>query len=140
MKKTTDAIGFRMVYRNLVLSHSLTTIFRPDNPKYKELYCCGPIVEGRIITEPGNSRLNINPAYTDDAVYLKAKSVRRIALQDLKPEDFIGSSPDIQNVQELIYHLGMIYNKPAEEFMPDTKVIRIELEYVNLKEETDENR
>lgn len=134
--KINEAIGFRMVYRDLVLSRSLTIIFRPDSPKYKELYCCGHVIEGKIIAEPGNPRLKVNPTYTDDVVYLKAKSVSRIALSDLKPEHFVGSSPDVQNVQGLIWQLGLIYNKSASEFTPKTKVIRIELEYVNQKEET----
>lgn len=130
MKKTTDAIGFRMVYRDFVLLRSLTTIFRLDKSKYKELYCCGRIVEGRIIAVPGNPRLNTKPIYEGKPIHLIAKSVSRIALGKLKQGDFVGSSPDVQDVQGLIYHLGMIYNKSAGEFTPRTKVIRIELEYV----------
>lgn len=130
MKKEKDAIGFRMVYRDLVLSRSLTTIFRPDNPKYKKLYGAGSVIEGRIIVQPGIARNKIEPKFTNDRIKLRVKSIKRLALKDLKPDDFIGSSPDVQNVLSLIYHLGMIYNIPASDFKPETKIIKIELEYV----------
>lgn len=130
MNKKTDAIGFRKVYSELVFANSLTTVFRLNRSKYKDLYCCGRIVEGRIITEPGNSRLNIEPVYESKPIYLIAKSVTLVALEELKPADFVGSSPDVQDIRGLIYHLGLIYNRSTKEFTPQTKVIRIELEYV----------
>lgn len=130
MPKQEDAIGFRMVYRDLVLSRSLTTIFRPNDQKYEELYGTGSLVEGIIIQQPGSASLSIKPIFTEDTIRLKVKSIKRIALKNLKQEDFLGSSPDVQDTTGLIYHLGMIYDKPANSYVPNTKIIKIELEYV----------
>ncbi|MBI2062220.1 MAG: hypothetical protein HYT64_00780 [Candidatus Yanofskybacteria bacterium] len=125
-----DAIGFRMAYRDLVLCRSLTTIFRPDNPKYEGLYREGSVVEARIIRRPGNEELNIPPEFAPERKKVRVKSLKRLELRDLKPEDFAGSSPDVQTVQGLMYHLGIIYDAPASEYTPSTKLIKIELEYI----------
>lgn len=130
MLKSENEIGFRMVYRDMVLSRSLTTIFRPDDRKYEKLYGAGSLIKGKIIEQPGSASLEINPVFTEDTVRLEVKSIKKIALKDLKPEDFLGSSPDVQDVMGLIYHLGMIYNKPAISYMPNESVIKISLEYV----------
>lgn len=128
--KEKDAIGIRIVYRDLVSAHALRTIFRPDHPKYDRLYAPGSQVELRIIAQPGNQSDSLPPTYTPERFQVKIKSLQRRRLGDLGPADFVGSSPDVQTATGLIYHLGMIYNKPSAEFSADTSVIKIELEYL----------
>lgn len=127
------AIGFRMVYRELVLTGSLTTVFRPNRAKYEQLFKPGSVVEGGIIRIPGNRLENIKPIFTEDEISLKIKAFKKILLKNLRPIDFFGSSPDVKNVQGLIYHLGMIYNQAAASFNPETEVIRIKLEYLTIR-------
>jgi len=133
------AIGFRMVYRDLVLSGSLTTVFRLDRAKYEQLFKSGSVVEGGIIRQPGNREENRNPVFTEDEISLRIKTLKKISLRDLRPVDFFGSSPDVKDMQGLIYHLGLIYNQPAGSFHPETKVIKIELEYLSIRRKNHEN-
>lgn len=137
------AMGFRMVYRDLVLSGSLTTVFRPGRAKYEELYKPGKVVQGAIIRQPGSpedgQEREIDPVFTGDEISLRIKSQKKVLLKNLRPVDFFGSSPDVKDEQDLIYHLGMIYNQPASSFSPNTIIIRIELEYLSVKGENYEN-
>lgn len=134
-----DDLGFRMVYRGLVLSSSLTTVFRPGRAKYEELFKPGKVVKGKIIRLPGNPEQRRNPVFTADEITLKIKSLKKILLKHLRPVDFFGSSPDVKDTDSLIYHLGLIYNQPVGSFNPDTIIIRIEFEYVSIRRENYEN-
>lgn len=134
MKNNIDkALGFRITYRDLVLSKKLAVVFRPFNSKYLRLYKKGALVEGVIIARPGNFFLNQKPCLTGDEILLRIKSIRPMLIGSLKNKDFDGSSPDVYNPSSLAYHLGMVYNRPASEFNKHIKIIKIELEYVRTK-------
>lgn len=137
MTKGQDAIGFRMAYRNLVLSGALKTIFRPDNDKYQELYSTGSLVEGRIIKRPGCSAEGILPIMTDDQVILRVKSCNRVRIEDLTYVDFLESSPDVKTQLALGFHLALIYNEDKGTFSPDKWVVRIVVEYVEINRGTE---
>jgi hypothetical protein len=129
MRRDEDAIGIRTVYRDLVLSGSLRTIFRPNDVKYEHLYKPGEQAEVRIIELPGSERLELPPQYAPEKIPVVVEKLERIALKDLGAKDFFYSSPDVQNALQLAFHLGLIYNKPVSEFQPDTMVMKITLRY-----------
>jgi hypothetical protein len=129
MRRDEDAIGIRNVYRDLVLSRSLRTIFRPDDLKYEQLYRPGEQAEVRIILLPGSERLQLPPQYAPERIPVIVEKLERIALKDLQASDFFHSSPDVQNAGQLAFHLGLIYNKPVSDYRPETMVIKITLRY-----------
>jgi hypothetical protein len=128
-----ESLGFRIVYRDIVLSKKLTVVFRPFDQKYLKLYKKGALVRGVIIAQPGNASFNQKPCITDDEILLRIKSIKPMLISSLKNKDFDGSSPDVYNPPSLAYHLGMVYNRPASKFNKHIKIIKIELEYVRTK-------
>lgn len=130
MKDIHSSLGFRFVYRPIILSGSLTTIFRPNLPKYKKLFPQGVVVSVRIILIPGNEKTNTPPVYTNERLQARIKSITIHNVKDLKPQDFEGSSPDVKDQASLAYHLGLIYNQPLDNFRNDKKIIKIKLEYL----------
>lgn len=134
MKNSTKVIGFRMVYRDLAMTGSLTTVFRPDRPKYEKIFKPGIVVSGGIIKRPGNG-YGRQPVFTEDELIIRIKTFKRVRLKNLKPRDFSGSSPDVKHTLDLIYHLGLIYNQPASDFSPNTRIVKIELEYLSINGE-----
>lgn len=127
-----NSLGFRIVYKPLIINGSLTTIFRPNLPKYKKLYPIGELVSARIIKHPGDEKNKIVPLYTDDKLFVRIKSINSVRIKELKPEDFIGSSPDVHDQESLAYHLGLIYNEAADVFGPETKIIKIKFSYEKI--------
>lgn len=119
----------RFVYRASILARELTTIFRPNLPKYTELFKPGLTVPIRILRHPGKPEADIPPEFTADKVTAKVKSINCRNIKTLKNSDFVGSSPDVHDEISLRYHLGLIYDGPFDDPRWDQGVIKIELEY-----------
>lgn len=125
-----EPIGIRRVYEDHVQSGQLRTIFRPALPKYAKLYGLGKTTELRIIKAPGSPRLDIKPVYTEDIFRVKITSFQELSLKDLTDLDFDDSYPDVHSAEDLAYHLGMTYDVPFSRYTPETRVIKIQLEYI----------
>ncbi|MCF7798395.1 hypothetical protein K9M74_00670 [Candidatus Woesearchaeota archaeon] len=130
-----DEIAFRKEYESLVEHGLLTTIYRPGNRIYPEWrgYKPGELVTARVIQQPGNDALMIPPRFKDIARPVKIKNIQLKSLDELSAQDFMGSSPDVQSVNDLINHLQWIYTKTPAEY--NNQVTKIELEYLPLAKE-----
>jgi len=128
-----EEIYFRRIYRDLLEHRRITTVFRPGNrlnghPKGFHL---GETVTLRIIENVGADWAKLAPEL-ESAFALKARIVSLDAkkLRELEKKDFGGSSPDVQDVEALRYHLGVVYNLSPEELGPDAIVTRTQFEYI----------
>ena len=128
-----EEIYFRRIYRDLLKHKGITTVFRPGirlngHPKGLRL---GETVTLRIIEDVGADWANL-AAKLDPTFILKAKvvSVKTKTFGELEKSDFEGSSPDVQSVESLRYHLGIIYNLSAEKLGPSAIVTITRFEYV----------
>jgi hypothetical protein len=128
-----EEIYFRNIYRDLLEHKKITIVFRPGNrlnghPKGFHL---GETVTLRIIEEIGADWAHLAPKL-DSKFALKAEitSLEAKKLSELKKRDFEGSSPDVQDVDALRYHLGIIYNLSPKELDPDAIVTKTSFKYI----------
>ena len=126
-----DEMAFRKHYETLVLEQQLTTVFRPGNrlfPNYRG-YKHHEIITARIIDKPGCDVQEIAPVFTEVKIPVKITDIRAVDIATLGPDDFCGSSPDVQNLKELLDHLEEIYKQPISAFQ--NEVTRIQFLYLN---------
>ena len=125
-----DEIAFRKDYEKLVVAGSLTTIFRPGNrifPNYRG-YKLAEVVTARIIEKPGSDVEEIPPLFNDIKIRVSIEDIEAVNVYALQPDAFSGSSPDVQNVKDLLQHLEHIYREPISAF--DNVITRISLRYL----------
>ncbi len=129
MNLRRDEMAFRMAYLGLLRRKKLKTVFRPGNRIYPAFrgYKIGEEVMGRVIEIPGNDGSLVAPKFIKEFFPIKITGIKVCSIEELTNGDFKGSSPDVQNPTELGYHLGIIYNRPAESFK---EVSRISFEYL----------
>ncbi|HXI87306.1 MAG TPA: hypothetical protein VNH64_07595 [Parvularculaceae bacterium] len=129
MELRRDEIAFRKQYQDLVLDRSITTVFRPGNRIYPNWrgYKLGEMVTARIIDRCGSDELNIPPLFNEHRIIARIASLKVTTIDDLRPADFEGSSPDIHDIESLEEHLKFIYRRPVEAF--NRTVTRIGLVY-----------
>jgi len=130
MNLRRDEIAFRKSYETLVVEQQLTTVFRPGNrlfPNYRG-YKREEVVMARIIEKPGCDHREIPPVFSDIRIPVKIADIRSIDISILTPDDFLGSSPDVQNIEQLLIHLERIYQRPISSY--ENRVTRIHLEYL----------
>ena len=129
-----DEIAFRKHYEMLVTQQRLTTIFRPGNRIYPNFrgYKQSEIVTARIIETPGSDEKDIAPVFNQVKMPVQIHEITTFNIFELGENDFSGSSPDVQSVDQLIEHLIQIYNKPIHTF--DNQVTKISLLYLDSKE------
>ncbi|MDP6642090.1 MAG: hypothetical protein QGF74_01790 [Candidatus Nanoarchaeia archaeon] len=131
MELRRDQIAVRKIYEHLVRSRELTTFFRPGDREFPHPKSYEPreVVDIKILEVIGSDFHKILPIFTDESFPVKIISVIVKDLSDLTRRDFIGSSPDIQNRQSLVYHLGALYNHSLSE-LQSSKVTRAYVEYI----------
>ncbi|MFT5210545.1 MAG: hypothetical protein ACI9CE_002271 [Flavobacterium sp.] len=125
-----DEMAFRKTYEMLVVEQRLTTIFRPGNRLYPHYrgYKDQEIVMARIIEKPGCDKREIAPVFSDIKIPVKINDIRTFDISDLTTADFLGSSPDVQNLEQLLIHLEEIYDRPIESY--ENMVTRIQIQYL----------
>ncbi len=127
-----DEMAIRKIYEHLIKNKSLTTVFRPgdrlfpNNPGWK----LGEKIKIRIIDIPGSNKHDILPKFLSEIYLIKIKNICCKPLGELTKKDFEGSSPDVQKIEQLKWHLGLIYNKKYNDFSPKTLVTRIHFNYL----------
>jgi len=125
-----DEMAFRKTYESLLVEQQLTTIFRPGNrlyPNYRG-YKYQEVVMARIIEMAGCDKSEIAPVFSDIKIPVKINDIRTFYISDLTEADFHGSSPDVQNLEQLLVHLEEIYDRPIESY--DNTVTRIQIQYL----------
>ncbi|MFT5924364.1 MAG: hypothetical protein ACI9LE_001363 [Paraglaciecola sp.] len=125
-----DEMAFRKTYETLLVEQQLTTIFRPGNrlyPNYRG-YKYQEVVMVRIIEMPGCDKREIAPVFSDMKIPVKINDIRTIDISELTKADFHGSSPDVQNLEQLLVHLEEIYDSPIESY--ENTVTRIQIQYL----------
>lgn len=130
----SDEMAFRQIYKDLLVSRKLTTIFRPGLRGCKDFrgYCEGNIVIAKILKDVGADWAKIPPIFIDGVSFkIKIDNIEAILIRELDSQHFIGTSPDIWDRLSLIYHLGVIYNRPIEDFIDDAEVTRITFSYID---------
>ncbi len=124
-----DVIAFRKEYQQLLVKKALTTVFRPGNRiyPYRRGYKPGEVVTARIIEKCGSDKLGIPPLFNEVKMHVCIKDISVVNIDTLKQQDFMGSSPDVFDIQSLEQHLYYIYEKPIDDF--DRQVTTITLDY-----------
>jgi hypothetical protein len=128
-----DEMAFRKIYKGLLESGKLTTVFRSGirtGGKFRG-YSKGDIVTARVIDQVGLDRAKVAPVFL-------ASPVRKIRIEScvskrsnqLLPKDFVGSSPDVHDQESLAYHLGLIYNLDVSSLVGEAMVTRIHFTYL----------
>jgi len=125
-------MAFRRIYRHLLKSKKLTTVFRPRDMIKSSFrsYKPGEIVKARIIKDVGADWKNLPPRFENESIMIRITKVTAKRIGELSEEDFKGSSPDVRDKKGLICHLGLIYNLPIEKLNDDTIISRVEFEYI----------
>lgn len=114
----TDTMSFRKIYWPLIRDEKMTKVFRPGvRPCGSEQgYCSGNKVKLCILEKVGVDWALVRPVLSNDMtkdVIIEKVEVREIS--SLKPEDFVGATPDVYDQESLRYNLGIIYNLLPEE-------------------------
>lgn len=126
-----DEMAFRKRYQRLLMDHTITTVFRPGNRVYpnRRGYIPGETVTARVIELCGSDKFGVPPLFNETRIPIQIASVTVKNIDEIEPDDFAGSSPDVFDRESLEEHLAGIYNKPIEEF--ENAVTRIEFKYVD---------
>lgn len=131
-----DEMAFRKRYETLLCAREITTVFRPGNRLYPNWrgYIPGEVVTARVIERCGSDELGVAPQFNDTKIPIQITSLTAKPLNQMKMDDFCGSSPDVYDRKSLREHLRYIYRKPIECF--DGVVTKITFEYLLSKPET----
>lgn len=129
MGLSREEMYFRRVYEPLVCSGVLRTVFRSGIRVYPQNkgYSLGEIVTARVLLVPGDDKYLRPPIFSEVSRRIRIATIAVSGIDQLRPEDFIGSSPDVYDKTSLQYHLGLIYNLPPDAF---SVVTRFGLEYL----------
>jgi len=128
-----DEMAFRKIYKDLLESEKITTVFRPGKRDCGDFrgYCPAQIVDAKVLDSIGADWAKVAPKFLEGFLRkIKIKSVEIKTLGALRKEDFSGSSPDVQDIESLIYHLGLIYNLEKGALKHDSVVTKITFEYI----------
>lgn len=133
MNLSKDEMAIRAIYADLLMAGEFTTVFRPGSRLCEEFrgYCPGQKVTARILDRIGADWAHIAPQFKpglERSIEIAAIEVKKIG--ELTPEDFAGSTPDVQTPDQLIYHLGTIYNLLPSELNSDTTITKITFTYL----------
>lgn len=125
-----DEMAFRSRYRELLLTRTLTTVFRPGDRVYPNWrgYSEGEIVTARIIRMPGSDELGVPPEFDDLRIPIRIRSISVSPIDTLGAAAFLGSSPDVHDRASLMVHLRRIYGRPLSYF--GNQVTRIAFAYM----------
>ncbi len=89
----------------------------------------GEVVAARVIARPGSDALGMPPEFTSSRIMIRIADIKVLAPGALTAEDFLGSSPDVQDSGSLQSHLAGIYGRPLSEF--GDIVTRIRFDYLD---------
>ena len=125
-----DEMAFRKPYERLLLEQAITAVFRPGIRVYpnRRGYRPGETVTARVIELCGSDELGVPPLFNDTRIPIRIAGLTIKAIDDVGPEDFEGSSPDVHDRESLEQHLADIYQKPIACF--DGIVTRISFRYL----------
>jgi hypothetical protein len=125
-----DEMAFRKSYERLLHEQTITTVFRPGIRVYpiRRGYRPGETVTARVIERCGSDELGVPPLFNDTRIPIRISCLTIKAIDDVEPEDFEGSSPDVFDRDSLEEHLAHIYQKPIACF--DGAVTRIHFGYL----------
>ncbi|MFT5012821.1 MAG: hypothetical protein ACI9HA_001476 [Dinoroseobacter sp.] len=126
-----EEMAFRKEYETFVTQRKLTTVFRPGNRIYPNFrgYKPAEIITARVIEKPGCDQDKIAPVFNEIRMPIQIAEIHTLDIQKLTPSHFEGSSPDVQNVHDLINHLEYIYGKKMTAF--GHEVTRICFKYLD---------
>jgi hypothetical protein len=128
MEYPRDDLWERKPYESLIADGSLTTFFRPGdrvNQNNKKHFKKGETLTIRILEKPGDEERGLVPVLNGHIRKARVADIYKKNIENLTSEDFKGSSPDVQDVLQLRYNLGITYNRPVELFKEIT-VVKVE--------------
>lgn len=125
-----DEMAFRKRYEQFLLQRTITTVFRPGVRVYpsRRGYIEGETVTARVIGLCGSDEFGIPPLFNDTRIPIQIASLTVKPIDEVEPEDFEGSSPDVFDRESLEQHLAGIYQKPIDCF--EGTVTRIQFRYL----------
>ena len=127
-----DEMAFRKRYQSLVEGEQLTTVFRPGDRVFPNFRGYKPreLITARIIETPGSDEEKIPPLFNDIKVPIQIVQIETFNVYSLTNAHFQGSSPDVQNIEELLEHLEAIYSQPISNF--NDEITRIVFNYLKV--------
>jgi len=121
----------RKPYESLIAEGSLTTFFRPGdrvNQTNEKYFMLGETLTIRILEKPGDEERGFVPILNNHFRKARVVEIYKKNIEDLTQGDFEGSSPDVQNILQLKYNLGITYHKPIDSFK---EITRVKVEYLD---------
>lgn len=125
MEYPRDDLWERKPYEPLIADGSLTTFYRPGdrvNQNNKKHFRTGETLTIRILEKPGDEERRLVPLFNGHFRKARVVKIYKKNIENLTEEDFEGSSPDVQNILQLRYNLGITYNRPIDSFEEITVV------------------
>jgi len=130
-KYPRNDIWERKPYEALIADGSLTTFFRPGDrvtQTNEKIFKNGETLTMRILEKPGCEERGFVPIFDSNHFrHIKVVEIYRKNIEKLTAQDFKGSSPDVQNITQLRYNLGITYNRPIDsKTFNEVTVIKVE--------------
>ncbi len=126
-------IAFRKIYKSLIKEKKITTVFRPTTRLCGDFrgYCKEQVVTIGVIDKIGADWGALPPVFLNESFgKIKITDINAKKIKEFSKDDFLGSSPDVQNVESLKYHLGLIYNLSYDEVDDESMVTKIQFKYL----------
>src|ERR1035437_9116028 len=128
-----DEMAFRKIYKDLVNSKKITTVFRPGKRLCGDFrsYCLGEKITIRIIENFGADWAKVEPQFDSNfKKQIEIIGTTAVKIKEFKKVDFEGSSPDVYDTKSLQHHLGLIYNLSIEDVGDESVVTKIQFKYI----------
>ncbi len=128
-----NEMAIRKVYWSLVRAHKVSTFFRPGVRLCNVYrgYCKKQNINLRCILQTGSDYYGVEPIFSEENIKVSIKEIYSKKIGELNNEDFLGSSPDVNNKLSLKYHLGLIYNIDIDKINDDFDVTIVKITYLN---------
>jgi len=133
MKAPRDEIWFRKIYVDLLKDQHITTIFRPGARacNTKKGFCSGETLKIKVLDKVGADWADLSgETLPDFEMLVQVVDTKICTIGSLISDDFVGSSPDVFNIESLTYHLGAIYNLTPSEVNNDTVITKTIFKYL----------
>ncbi len=130
-----NEMAIRKIYWPLVIKEQITAFFRPGVRLCTDYrgYCEKQTITLKCIKQLGSDQLGIPPQFSESKqIKVIINRIYSKKISELTKNDFQGSSPDIQSITNLKFHLGLIYNLDLNELTDESYVTIIKINYKKI--------
>ena len=126
-----DEMAIRAPYWNFVESEELKTVFRPGDRRCGTFrsYCPDEKITLRLLNKIGADWAKVPPVFDENKKKsVIIKTVEVIPIEKINKDHFKGSSPDIHDLESLLFHIALVYNLDIGEIK---EVTRTTFDYIS---------